>query len=156
MSFTNFVQIDSFDDLVKFEQDVLNDFEGPFSSNFATWDCEGEEEEEFLRESEENPFEAGTYFVWFEKSADRYGPVSIIAFQKVPDRTENIKDLISSIHTMKTRQSEIGRKMNRLREARDSKDEKRIKIASDDLTKKELDEYMEINNKLSELGYRHS
>lgn len=152
-SFTNFVRIDSLDDLVRFEEEILQDIERPLSERFIRWICDEESGEEIPTEDEDNPFEAGVYFIWYEKTWDRMGPVSIIACQKIPDEILNIRDVGNMLGKLKRRKSEIGRKMSVLRNALDSANGEAITAANAEIKDEEFDEYKEIDRKLEEVGY---
>lgn len=152
-SFTNFVRIDSFDDLVRFEEEILEDIERPLSDRFIQWVCDEESGEEIPKEDEDNPFEPGVYFVWYEKTWDRMGPVSIIACQKMPEEILNIREVGNILDKLKRRQNEIGRKMNVLRQALDSTNEEKITAANAEIKDEEFDEYKEIYHQFEEVGY---
>lgn len=155
-TFSNVLQIDTLQDLIDFEEKILEDNCNPLSGEFMISDFDKETGEELYIEDKDNPFNHGTYFIWYDNSFDRLGDMKMRVIYKIPEDIKNIKEINSKLHLLIEKDCHVREKFGKVLESmRNKQTKEQIDLLMDHLevTDKDFDNIEITKEELAKMGY---
>lgn len=155
-TFSNVLQIDSLQDLIDFEEKILEDNCNPLSGEFMISYFDKETGEELYIEDKNNHFNPGTYFIWYDNSFDRLDEMKMRVIYKIPEDIKNIKEINSNLQLLIEKDCHIREKFGKVLESiRNKQTKEQINVLMDHLevTDEDFDKIEITKDELAGMGY---
>jgi len=154
-TFKGFMRIDTLQQLISFERNVLQDRDYPLSRNYL--------EEHYGKSgcvtyipSKTNPFVTGIYYIGYENSFDRFGDITMRVILMIPSVIDHISKTQKTIKSLLKKHDKSANKIQILKDAFYNKlsPEEIANIEKEkQISSKDFDIVNSTQNELEELGF---